>query len=102
MKNNDEKVKMMMNELDKAYNDPEINKRPDLKKMVLDYAIELNKSQNVDLVSTRIVKRISLEYLENKQDFPKSLMDVYYASKGKAAKYDGIALAAMFAGTTWF
>ena len=102
MKNNTTKVNEMMNLLDKAYNDPAINKRPDLKKMILDYAMELDKEKNVDLFSTRISKRISLEYLENKQDFPKTIMDIYFATKGKAMKYDSTAFAAFAAGNIWF
>lgn len=102
MKKNAEKVQEMMDLLSKAYADPEMNQRPDLKAMVLKYATDLQKSGDVDLLSSRLCKEITLKYLANKTNFPKSMMDLYYASKGKETKYDGIALAAMLGGTVWF
>lgn len=102
MKNRAEKVKEMMDHLDSAYNDININKRPDLKKMILEYATELEKTEDVDLLSSRLCKRISIEYLENKKDFPKSVIDLYYFSRGKGEKYDAIALSAIMAGSIWF
>lgn len=102
MKKSEKNIKEMMNKLDLAYNDPAINKRPDLKKMVLSYATELNKNGNVDLLSSKLCKRISLEYIQNKKDFPKTIIDLYYSCKGHETKYDGIAMSAILGGTVWF
>lgn len=102
MKKNAEKVQEMMDLLSKAYADPAINKRPDLKQMILKCATDLQKSGDVDLLSSRLCKEITLKYLANKTDFPKSVMNLYYLSKGKEAKYDGIALASMLGSTVWF
>lgn len=99
---NSEKVSQMMDQLSAVYSDPAIEKRPDLKKMILKYAQELDKDGNADLIASRLCKEITLQYLENKKDFPKSLMNLYFKSKGKEAKYDGTALAAMLQGTVWF
>lgn len=92
---NSEKVSIMMDQFSTAYNDPDTKKRPDVAKLILDSAKELEKNQNVDLVATRLAKKITLSYLANSKDYPKAVIVLFNQLKGKEMKYDGIAVAAM-------
>jgi len=102
MKKSEIKVNEFMDKLSVAYDDPAINKRKDLKKMILEYATELDKTENVDMLSSKLCKRISLEYLSNKNDFPKTIIDLFNYCKIYETKYDGIALSAILLGQVWF
>jgi len=96
-----EKVNLVMDQLSKAYGDADVKKRPDLAKLILDSAKELEKSQDVDLVSSRLCKKITLSYLAGAKDFPKAVIILFNQLKGKEMKYDGTAIAAMMM-PLWF
>lgn len=98
---NSEQVSLMMDQLSKAYGDTEVKHHPDLAKMILDSAQELEKNHNPELVSSRLCKKITVSYLSNSKDFPKSIIVLFNQLKGKEMKYDGVALATMML-PAWF
>ncbi|CAJ1184912.1 hypothetical protein CPR19088_GLDEOEPO_01809 [Companilactobacillus paralimentarius] len=98
---NSEQVSLMMDQLSKAYGDTEVKRHPDLAKMILDSAQELEKNHNPELVSSRLCKKITVSYLANSKDFPKAIIVLFNQLKGKEMKYDGVALATMML-PIWF
>lgn len=96
-----DKVEKMMRQLSQAYNDPEMDKRPDLKEVIFRAAQELEKDGTADLVASKLCKEIPVDYLINKKDFPEAMFKLYYQLKGKETKYDGIAMASIFS-SVWF
>lgn len=98
---NKEKVELTMDQLSTAYGAEDMKDRPDLKEMVLKEAKALEKNGNVDLTSSRLCKEIALEYIKQKENFPKSLIVLHNQLKKNATRYDGTAIAAMMI-PVWF
>jgi len=92
-KRNKIKVAVMMDQLSTAYSDTDLKDRPDLKQIILDSAKELQKTENVDLVASKLCKKITMNYFVNRENFPKSIIVLFNQLKGKEMKYDGTALA---------
>ena len=92
----------IMQELNNAYNNPDMEKRPDLKKILGESIKQLEKNHKVDLVLSSLYKRIAAEYLLDSKNFPKSLVELYYAVRMVGSKYDGLEWSDMQAGLTWF
>ncbi|KRO00019.1 bacteriocin immunity protein [Companilactobacillus kimchiensis] len=97
----EEKVTLLMDQMSEAYADPEVKKNPELAQSILNSAKELEKNGNVDLVSTRLCKKIWLSDIGNNNKIPKAALVLYNQCKGKEMKYDGIATAAIMSGF-WF
>lgn len=95
------KLTTMMNQLSSAYSDEEVAKNPQLQKIILEAAQELEKTEDTRLVATKLCQAITLNYLENKEAFPKALLTLYYQIKHDAVVYQGIALSAMML-PLWF
>ncbi|KRK81313.1 bacteriocin immunity protein [Companilactobacillus nodensis] len=102
MKTRDEKVKAMMDQISTAYSDPDVKKSADAKKILLDSAKELEKSEDVDLVSTRLCKKIATYCFSHPKEPLRALVVLHDQVKHYAVKYDTTALTAMLAGTVWF
>ena len=96
-----EKVSMMMDQLSVAYADKDLNARPDLRELILKSAQELEKSEDVDLVASKLCKAITLNYFVKRENFPKAIVTLFNQLKGKEMKYDGTAFAAMLL-PVWF
>jgi len=90
-----EKVSTMMDQLSTAYSDNDVKKNPELQKSILKAATDLEKSEDVDLISSRLCKTLTLNYLANKDNFPKAAVVLFSQLKGKEMKYDGTAIATM-------
>jgi len=90
-----EKVTIMMNQLSTAYSDPEIKDKASLKDIILKSAKELEKTEDVDLVSSKLCKSITLYAIANKNNLPKSTVVLFNQLKGKEMKYDGTAIASI-------
>lgn len=101
MKKREEKVSQMMDQLSVAYGDPEVQRMPDLKKAIFNSAQELEKTENVDLVASKLCKKITLNYYVNREHFPEAATVLYNQIKTKEMKYDGTAIAAMLL-PIWF
>lgn len=101
MKSNDEKVTEVMNQLSTAFSDAEVKKYPELKNMIFESATQLNKNGDVDLVATKLCKKMTLYYLSNKDAFPKAAIILFNQLKNKSMKYDSTAAAAMLM-PLWF
>lgn len=101
MKTNEIKTKLLMDELSTAYSDPDVKKKPELQKMILNSAKKLNNGDDYKLVSTRLCKAIALSYIENQKDYPGAIIKLHNQIKNDATKYDGVAIAAMML-PIWF
>lgn len=88
-------VNDLMDALSATYKDIDETKNPQLKKWILDCAKELEKSQDVDLVSSKLCKAMTINYLSNKENFPKAAVVLFNQLKSKEMKYDGTAILAM-------
>lgn len=101
MSKNDEDVKLMLDQISKAYSSEEIKKHPAARQMLLKYAEQLEKDGYCDLIATKLCKEISLYYFQNKEDFPEALVTLYKELKPRAVKYDATAVAS-FLLPVWF
>ncbi|MGX2946559.1 bacteriocin immunity protein [Enterococcus alishanensis] len=97
----EEKVTAMMNNLSVAYGDEEMKKYPEIQKMLLDSAKELEKSGDSKLIAARLSYDIPKYFLGHKNDCPKALITLYYQIASDANKYKGVALSAMML-PLWF
>ncbi len=88
------RVKTMMDQLSTAYTDPQVAALPELQAFVLEAATELEKTEDPKLIAVRVCNEIPLRYLENKEQFPKALLTLYYQLKKEAEIYKGVALSA--------
>ncbi|MCH4009633.1 bacteriocin immunity protein [Companilactobacillus sp.] len=95
MKTNQEKVDEMMNQLSTAFSDPEVKKYSELKDLIFKAATELEKNGNVDLVSSRLSKKMTIYYLSHKKEFPRAAVDLFNQISQRRMKYDSTALAAI-------
>ncbi|KRM90142.1 hypothetical protein FC80_GL001479 [Liquorilactobacillus cacaonum DSM 21116] len=98
---NDEKVSKFLDQLSVAYADEQIKKQPDAQQFILESAQELEKTQNCDLVASKLVKKIVMYYWPHKNDFPEALITLHKQVKGYAVKYDAIATTALIM-PIWF
>lgn len=96
-----EKVSMMMDQLSKAYGDKDLNDRPDLRAVILKSAQELEKTEDPDLVASKLCKAITMNYFVKRENFPKAIVVLFNQLKGKEMKYDGTALATILL-PLWF
>ena len=92
----------LMQRLTDVYNDPEIEKRADIKKMLKKYFQQFKETQDVDLVLPLLCQQISKEYILDSRNFPKSVIELYFVLRVIDNKYDGIEWSSMQAGLTWF
>lgn len=92
----------ILDQLNEVSLDPMVVRRPDLQKMIAKYMRELQETENVDLVAEALCKSIGQTYLMNNQNYPQSLIDLYYRVKVEGLEYDGISWSATQAGLTWF
>jgi len=92
----------IMQELNNAYNNPDMEKRSDLKEILGKAIKQLENNHKVDLVLPLLYKRIAAEYLLDSKNFPKSLVELYYAIRVVSSKYDALEYSDMQAGLTWF
>lgn len=100
-KKNDERVKILMDQLSVAYNDPGVQAVPDFKVMIMNAAKELQKEHNPALVSTRLHKAIIAAYWAHRQVFPAALNTLYDQLSSATMKYDATAIATMLL-PVWF
>ncbi|MFD1417804.1 bacteriocin immunity protein [Companilactobacillus keshanensis] len=101
MKKDNEEVKLMLDQISKAYSDESVKAYPDVKAMLLKYATQLEKSDYTDLIATKLCKEISLYYFKNGSKLPAALVELYKYLKPKAVKYDAEAVAS-FMLPIWF
>jgi len=107
MNNTEERKITVLNQeikqtLNAVYNNPDMEKRADLKEILEKYIDKLNDNQKIDLILPLLYKRIAAEYLSNSKNFPKSLIELYYQIRVISSKYDGLEWSDMQAGLTWF
>ncbi|KRO00783.1 hypothetical protein [Companilactobacillus kimchiensis] len=88
-------------ELKVVYNDPQLEKRPDLKIFVSRCIKQFQKKLDIDCISSVLCQQISEKYLANSKDFPKSLIELYYQTRVEKSEYDGLNWSATQAGLVW-
>lgn len=81
--------------------DPAMKKRPDLQAIVDQDIKILEQTDNLDRLAPKLFQQISARYIEEPQDFPKSLIELYYWARVETNKYDAIAWSDVQAGTNW-
>lgn len=94
-------VETMFQQIDTAYADAAVKQRPELRKILLKSAQELQKDGNCQLVATKLTKAITWYYWEHQKDYPAALNTLYHQLKGQAVKYDSVATAALMM-PIWF
>lgn len=92
----------ILNQLNEVSLDPMIKKRPDLQEMVGKYIQELQTNENFDSIVEKLCKSIGWSYMINNQDYPQSLIRLYYQIRVEGLKYEGINWSATQTGLTWF
>ncbi|MQS75210.1 hypothetical protein [Companilactobacillus halodurans] len=79
----------------------ELAKQPQLKKLVLHYLKEFQTDNNFDQTIEAFFNAIGIDYLNNKTDFPKSLIELYFYLRIKKSQFDGLDWSATQAGLVW-
>lgn len=92
----------LLDRLEDAYNSLEVEKRTRLKKVLGRFIHELKNEQNLDQVSSLLCKYIARAYIEDDNNFPKPLIDLYYEARRINSKCEDIEWSATQAGLTWF
>ncbi|WP_125710080.1 bacteriocin immunity protein [Companilactobacillus zhongbaensis] len=94
-------VETLMDQLSAAYGDSEVKKYPDLQKLILNSATELEKRQDVDLISSKLSKQMTLYHMDHSKEFPKAAVELFNQISTRAMRYDGTAAAAILL-PLWF
>lgn len=94
-------VKQLLDQLSQAYGDPEVKQSAAAQKMIFASAQELEKSQDCDLVATKLCKEMVLSYWFHQNNFPKALIVLHHQIKSRAIKYDAMAITSMML-PSWF
>lgn len=96
----EEKFNHFVDRLSKLYNDPELQSRPELKKLLLDSAGRLNNDEEFGKVVYDLSHAISETYVKT-HDVPKCLVEFYNEIQKdvKAGKYDDTNIRNYFIGT---
>jgi len=92
----------LISRLNDVYNDADLEKRVDIKNMLNGYLEQLRQTKNVDLVLPLLCKQISHEYILNSNNFPKSVVELYFTLRMISSKHDSIEWSSMQAGLSWF
>ncbi|GEO78628.1 bacteriocin immunity protein [Companilactobacillus mindensis] len=92
----------MLQKLEDTYNNPDMEKRPDLKKIIQTALKEFQQTENVDQVVPKLFRQIANNYIEDPKNFPESLIELYYQCRMLVVKYDGVEWSDVQAGLTWF
>jgi len=88
-------------QLKEVADDPVIEKRPDLKEIVIQDIKILEKNENLGKLAPKLFQEISTKYIENPKDFPKSLIDLYYWARVETNKYEALVWSDVQAGIDW-
>lgn len=72
----EENSEILLNKMSKAYMDPEVEKIPELQKILLKHASELNENMSYIQVVTGLSNEISAYYLKH-HSIPESVLNVY-------------------------
>lgn len=94
-------VEEMLVKLNEVISDPELKKRPDLFQILNKDIVILTKTKNIDRIAPQLFQEISLKYIEDPNNFPKSLIELYYWARIETNKYDGLAWSTVQSGTVW-
>ena len=68
----------MLTDLENVYNNFELQPRTDLKELIGEAIEQIKETQDIDMVSALLCRQIAKAYLDNRQNFPKSLIQLYY------------------------
>ncbi|MCF6166020.1 hypothetical protein LROSL1_0177 [Furfurilactobacillus rossiae] len=68
----------VFNDIDKAYQDDEIQAIPELRDMLLGYAKQLNNNGNDDVIVAKVRSDISKYAILHQYQVPKALHDLYH------------------------
>ena len=68
----------MLTDLENVYNNFELQPRTDLKELIGEAIEQIKETQDIDMVSDLLCRQIAKAYLDNRQNFPKSLIQLYY------------------------
>jgi len=101
MASQEETVETILDQMSVAFSDPQVKAQPDLRDMILNYAKELDKTQNYHLVASKMIKSLVLYYWETKNQLPEAAIILHNQIKKYATKYDAIAASAIML-PLWF
>ncbi|HAT54211.1 MAG TPA: hypothetical protein DCW31_03040 [Lactobacillus sp.] len=73
----------VFNDINKAYQNDEIQASPELRDMLLGYANQLNKNGNDDVIVAKLKKDISNYAMRHEYKVPKALHDLYHDMDNK-------------------
>ena len=68
----------MLTDLENVYNNFELQPRTDLKELIGEAIEQIKETQDIDMVSALLCRQIAKAYLDNRQNFPKSLIQLSY------------------------
>ena len=68
----------MLTDLENVYNNFELQPRTDLRELIGEAIEQIKETQDIDMVSALLCRQIAKAYLDNRQNFPKSLIQLYY------------------------
>lgn len=68
----------MLTDLEDVYNSFELLPRTDLKELIAEAIEQIKETQDIDMVSALLCRQIAKSYLNNRQNFPKSMVRLYY------------------------
>ncbi|GAW65199.1 bacteriocin immunity protein [Ligilactobacillus acidipiscis] len=72
-----ENSKVLFDKIDKAFNDPQVEEIPELQKMLLHYATEINNNNtSYSKIVLNLSRKISSYYMQH-HNIPKTVLDIY-------------------------
>ena len=94
-------LKEMLDQLSAAYADEQVKRQAEAGEIILAMAEELEKTENCDMVASKLSKKIVLYYWRHQKDFPAALITLHNQIKQRAIKYDATAVTALMM-PNWF
>lgn len=91
----------LMNQLSKAYSDPEIKQNPKLSVLILQLAEALDNGSSSQDVCETTCAYIAYYGISHREKLPKTAVNLYNYCKSRRIKYSGI-MRADFFNTSWF
>ncbi|TGD20770.1 bacteriocin immunity protein [Companilactobacillus suantsaicola] len=68
----------MLTDLENVYNNFELQPRTDLRELIGEAIEQIKETQDIDMVSALLCRQITKAYLDNRQNFPNSLIQLYW------------------------
>ncbi|WP_353726364.1 bacteriocin immunity protein [Lactiplantibacillus plantarum] len=96
--NKNYKAKRLMQQIDVAYNDPEVKQDAQVRADLLRYAMELDKNGNYLLIATK-VNGMAMRVMRDHMHQPLQAINTLYTQTARTSEYYwGVAAASIFSG----